>query len=34
MSDDVLTLTGQGPLGVREFVRKNAATFTASANEA
>jgi|SRR6516162_6605058 len=27
-SDDVLTLTGQGPLRVREVVRKNAATFT------
>jgi hypothetical protein len=27
----VLTLTGQGPLSVQEFVRKNAATFTASA---
>src|ERR1700746_944422 len=33
MSDDVLTLTGQGPLSVQEFVRKNAATFTASATE-
>jgi len=32
MSDDVLTLTGQGPLSVRAFVRKNAKTFTASAN--
>jgi uncharacterized protein YbjT (DUF2867 family) len=31
MSDDVLTLTGQGPLSVQEVVRKNAATFTASA---
>src|SRR4026208_1357961 len=30
-SDDVLTLTGQSPLSVQEFVRKNAATFTASA---
>jgi len=30
-SDDVLTLTGQRPLTVQEFVRKNAATFTASA---
>src|SRR5262245_6777288 len=30
MSDDVLTLTGQGPLSVQEFVRKNAAAFTAS----
>jgi uncharacterized protein YbjT (DUF2867 family) len=28
MSDDVLTLTGQGPLSLQEFVRKNAATFT------
>ena len=34
MSDDVLTLTGQGPLSVREFVRKNATTFTTSAREA
>src|SRR5690348_237430 len=34
MSDDVLTLTGQVPLSVQEFVRKNAATFTASAKEA
>jgi uncharacterized protein YbjT (DUF2867 family) len=34
MSDDVLTLTGQGPLSVQAFVRKNAVTFTASANEA
>ena len=31
MSDDVRTLTGQEPLSVQEFVRKNAATFTASA---
>ena len=31
LSDDVRTLTGQGPLHVREFVSKNAATFTASA---
>jgi hypothetical protein len=30
ISDDVLTLTGQRPLSVQEFVRKNAATFTAS----
>jgi uncharacterized protein YbjT (DUF2867 family) len=30
MSDDVLTLTGQEPLSVQEFVRKNAAAFTAS----
>src|SRR5262245_3477393 len=34
MSDDVLKLTGQGPLSVQEFVRKNAAAFTASAKEA
>jgi hypothetical protein len=27
MSDDVLTLTGQRPLSVQEFVRKNAPTF-------
>jgi hypothetical protein len=33
MSDDVLTLTGQGALSLREFVRKNAATFAASAKE-
>src|SRR5258706_699804 len=33
MSDDVLTLTGQGPLSGQEFVRKNAATFTAAARE-
>jgi hypothetical protein len=31
LSDDALTLTGQRPLSVQEFVRKNAATFTASA---
>jgi len=29
MSDDVLTLTGRRPLSVQEFVKKNAATFTA-----
>ena len=29
MSDDVLALTGQKPLSVQEFVRKNAAAFTA-----
>src|ERR1044071_749842 len=34
MSDDVLTLTGRGPLSVQEFVRNNAAAFTASANAA
>jgi uncharacterized protein YbjT (DUF2867 family) len=33
MSDDVVTLAGQGPLSVQEFVR-NAATFTASAKAA
>jgi len=31
MSDDVRTLTGQGPLSVQQFVRKNAAAFAASA---
>ena len=30
MSGDVLTLTGQGPMTVQEFVRKNAAAFTGS----
>jgi uncharacterized protein YbjT (DUF2867 family) len=34
MSDDVRTLTGQGPLSVQEFVRKNAATFTAPSRAA
>ena len=34
MSNDVLTLTGHGPLSVQEFVRKHAATFTESAKEA
>jgi hypothetical protein len=34
MSDDVRMLTGQGSLSVQEFVRKNAAAFTASAKEA
>jgi hypothetical protein len=34
MSEDVLTLTGQGALSLQEFVRKNAATFTASAKTA
>jgi uncharacterized protein YbjT (DUF2867 family) len=29
MSDDVRTLTGQAPLSVQEFVRKNAAKFAA-----
>src|SRR4029434_5710553 len=28
MSNDVLTLTGQAPLSVQHFVRKNAVTFT------
>ena len=31
MSDDVLTLTGRRPLSVQEFVRTNAAAFTAAA---
>jgi uncharacterized protein YbjT (DUF2867 family) len=34
MSSDVLTLTGQAPLSVQEFVRKNTATFTASTKAA
>jgi hypothetical protein len=34
MSDDVLMLTGQGPLRVQEIVRKHAATVTASAKKA
>ena len=34
MSDDVLLLTGQGPLSVPEIVRKHAATCTASASHA
>ncbi len=34
MSDDVLTLTGQGPLSAQEFIRKNAVIFTASAKGA
>jgi hypothetical protein len=34
MSDDVLMLTGHGPLRVQESVRKHAATVTASATEA
>ncbi|MEX2170046.1 MAG: NAD(P)H-binding protein [Pirellulales bacterium] len=34
MSDDVRTLTGQDPLSVQEFVRKNTAAFTASAKAA
>jgi len=31
LSDDVLTLTGQAPTSMQEFVRRNAATFTVSA---
>jgi uncharacterized protein YbjT (DUF2867 family) len=34
MSDDVLTLTGQRPLSVQEFVRTNATAFTARARVA
>jgi uncharacterized protein YbjT (DUF2867 family) len=34
MSDDVLTLTGQAPQSLHEFIRKHAAAFTASAKEA
>ena len=34
MSDDVRTLTGQAPLSVQDFVRNNAAAFTASAKAA
>jgi hypothetical protein len=34
MSDDVRTLTGQGPLSVQDFVRKNAAAFTVPAKAA
>ena len=34
MSCDVLTLTGQAPQSLQEFVRKNAETFTASAKPA
>jgi uncharacterized protein YbjT (DUF2867 family) len=34
MSDDVLTLTGQAPISVQDFVRKNAAAFTASTKQA
>jgi uncharacterized protein YbjT (DUF2867 family) len=33
LSDDVLTLTGQKAMSVQEFVRKNAAAFTASAKQ-
>jgi uncharacterized protein YbjT (DUF2867 family) len=34
MSDDVRTLTGQRPLSLQEFVRKNAAAFAAPTKEA
>ena len=34
LSDDVLRLTGRAPLSVRDFVRKNAAEFNASAKAA
>ena len=34
ISDDVLTLTGQQPMSVEEFVRKNAVKFTASTKTA
>jgi uncharacterized protein YbjT (DUF2867 family) len=34
ISDDVLLLTGERPISVREFVKKHAVTFTASAKEA
>jgi uncharacterized protein YbjT (DUF2867 family) len=34
MSDDVLTLTGQAPMSVQEFVRKNVVAFTSSAKAA
>jgi len=34
ISDDVLTLTGQRPLSVQEFIRKNAGAFTATARAA
>jgi uncharacterized protein YbjT (DUF2867 family) len=34
MTDDVLTLTGQAPMSVQEFVRKNAPAFTGSAKAA
>ena len=33
MSDDVQTLTGQGPLSLQNFVRRNAAIFTPAAKE-
>jgi uncharacterized protein YbjT (DUF2867 family) len=33
MSDDVLMLTGQGPMSLQEFVRKNAVAFSPPAEE-
>jgi hypothetical protein len=33
MSDDVRALTGQMPLSLQDFVRKNAARFTQSAKD-
>ena len=33
MSDDVRMLTGQSPVSVQEFVRRNAETFTGSARD-
>ena len=33
MSDDVLAVTGRGPLSLKEFVKRNAAAFTAPAKE-
>ena len=33
MTEDVFTLTGQQPLSLREFIKKNAGTFTTSARE-
>jgi uncharacterized protein YbjT (DUF2867 family) len=34
LTDDVLTLTGQGALSLQDFVRKHAATFTAEPDKA
>ena len=33
MSDDVPAVTGRGPLSLKEFVKRNAAAFTAPAKE-
>ncbi|MDB5337982.1 MAG: NmrA family protein [Planctomycetaceae bacterium] len=33
LSDDIHALTGQGPLSMQDFIKQNAATFTASAKE-